>query len=167
MKKQWLIVIILYLVTFTLTFSQSKVAHIDTYELITSMPEMIQVQKELEIQFKGKQNEVRLMEAELRSILKKYEIEALDYSPEENQARLEEIQGMEENIRMYMNQIYNQMQKKEEELTSPIMEGILDAIQAVGNSQGFDYVIDSSKGQGVILANGKDLMNDVKIYLGF
>ena len=74
---------------------------------------------------------------------------------------------MEENIRMYMNEIYKQMQKKEEELTSPIMERLFEAIQAVGKEQGFDYVIDSSKGQGVILANGKDLMNDVKIYLGF
>ena len=166
MKKQWLIIVIIFLVTFN-SISQSKVAHIDTYELITSMPEMIQVQKELEKQFKAKQNEVRLMEAELRSLLKKYEIEVPDYSPEENQSRLEEIQGQEENIRMYMNQIYKEIQKKEEELTSPIMEEILDAIQVVGNSQGFDYVIDSSKGQGVILANGKDLMNDVKIYLGF
>tara|TARA_Y100000588_G_C13483382_1_gene597801 strand:- start:37 stop:537 length:501 start_codon:yes stop_codon:yes gene_type:complete len=166
MKKQWLIILFIFLVSFN-SISQSKVAHIDTYELITSMPEMIEVQKELEKQFKAKQNEVRLMEAELKSLLKKYEIEVPDYSPEENQSRLEEIQGMEENIRMYMNQIYTEIQKKEEELTGPIMEALFEAIQAVGKEQGFDYVIDSSKGQGVILANGKDLMNDVKIYLGF
>ena len=166
MKKQWLIILFIFLVSFN-SISQSKVAHIDTYELITSMPEMIEVQKELEKQFKAEQNEVRLMEDRLKSLLKKYEIEVPDYSPEENQSRLEEIQGMEENIRMYMNEIYKQMQKKEEELTSPIMERLFEAIQAVGKEQGFDYVIDSSKGQGVILANGKDLMNDVKIYLGF
>ena len=166
MKKQWLIILFIFLVSFN-SISQSKVAHIDTYELITSMPEMIEVQKELEKQFIAKQNEVRLMEAELKSLLKKYEIEVPDYSPEENQSRLEEIQGMEENIRMYMNQIYTEIQKKEEELTGPIMEALFEAIQAVGKEQGFDYVIDSSKAQGVILANGKDLMNDVKIYLGF
>ena len=33
--------------------------------------------------------------------------------------------------------------------------------------QGFDYVLDSTQGQGVILANGKDLMADVKTELGF
>ena len=166
MKKQWLIILFIFLVSFN-SISQSKVAHIDTYELITSMPEMIEVQKELGKQFKAKQEEVRLMEAELKSILKKYEIEVPDYSPEENQSRLEEIQGMEENIRMYMNQIYKNMQKKEEELTAPIMEKVFEVIQIVGKEQGFDYVIDSSKGQGVLLANGTDIMADVKIYLGF
>ena len=166
MKNQWLIIVIIFLVTFN-SISQSKVAHIDTYELITSMPEMIEVQKEMTEIGEEKQNEVRLMEAEKRALSKKYEIEAIDSSSEENQARLEEIEGMEENIRMYMNEIYKFMQKKEQELTNPIMDRALEAIQAVGNLQGFDYVIDSSKGQGVILANGKDLMNDVKIYLGF
>ena len=166
MKKQWLIILFIFLLSFN-SISQSKVAHIDTYELIKSMPEMIQVQKELEKQYKIEQNEVREMEDALRSILKKYEIEVPDYSPEENEARLVEIQGMEENIRMYMNQIYKNMQKKEEELTAPIMERVFEVIQIVGREKGFDYVIDSSKGQGVLLADGTDIMADVKIYLGF
>ena len=166
MKKQWLIILFIFLVSFN-SISQSKVAHIDTYELITSMPEMIEVQKEMTEIGEEKQNEVRAMETELKSLLKKYQIEVPDNSDEQNQARLEEIEGMEENIRMYMNEIYKFMQKKDQELTNPIMDRALEAIQAVGNLQGFDYVIDSSKGQGVILANGKDLMNDVKIYLGF
>ena len=166
MKKQWLIILFIFLASFN-SISQSKVAHIDTYELITSMPEMIQVQKELEKQYKIEQNEVREMEDALRSILKKYEIEVPDYSPEENEARLVEIQGMEENIRMYMNQIYKNMQKKEEELTAPIMERVFEVIQIVGREKGFDYVIDSSKGQGLLLADGTDIMADVKIYLGF
>ena len=59
------------------------------------------------------------------------------------------------------------MQKKEEELTAPIMEKVFEAIQIVGREKGFDYVIDSSKGQGLLLADGTDIMADVKIYLGF
>ena len=49
----------------------------------------------------------------------------------------------------------------------PITEKAKNAILKVGNSQGFDYVLDSSQGQGVIMANGKDLLADVKSELGF
>jgi outer membrane protein len=41
------------------------------------------------------------------------------------------------------------------------------AILKVGSDQGFNYVLDSSQGQGVIMANGQDLLADVKAELGF
>ena len=34
-------------------------------------------------------------------------------------------------------------------------------------AQGFDYVLDSTQGQGVIFADGKNLIEDVKTELGF
>ena len=37
----------------------------------------------------------------------------------------------------------------------------------IANSLGFDYVLDSTQGQGVIVANGTDLMEEVKKELGF
>ena len=52
-------------------------------------------------------------------------------------------------------------------ILKPISEKAQAAIIKVANAQGFDYVLDSTQGQGVILANGKDLMGDVKSELGF
>ena len=49
----------------------------------------------------------------------------------------------------------------------PITEKAKNAILKVGDAQGFDYILDSSQGQGVIMANGKDLLSDVKSELGF
>ena len=147
--------------------SQTKVAHIDTYELITNMPEMLEVQKQLEQYGNELQNDIREMEAALRARIELYQSEVPDKSDDENKERLEEIQGMEDNIRLYMNQVYQEMQKKEQELTKPILDKAIKVIQEVGKENGFDYVLDSTKNQGVLLADGYDLMEKVKIKLGF
>ena len=147
--------------------SQTKVAHIDTYELITNMPEMLEVQKQLEQYGNELQNDIREMEAALRARIELYQSEVPDKTDDENKERLEEIQGMEDNIRLYMNQVYQEMQKKEQELTKPILDKAIKVIQEVGKENGFDYVLDSTKNQGVLLADGYDLMEKVKIKLGF
>ncbi|MDX1720397.1 MAG: OmpH family outer membrane protein, partial [Salegentibacter mishustinae] len=59
-----------------------------------------------------------------------------------------------------------ELQKKENDLIRPVIEKAREAIQKVAREQGFDYVLDSTTGTGVILADGKDLMADVKAELG-
>jgi outer membrane protein len=49
----------------------------------------------------------------------------------------------------------------------PITEKAQAAISKVADAMGFDYVLDSTQGQGVIIANGADLMIEVKKELGF
>jgi len=80
---------------------------------------------------------------------------------------VEEIQGMEENISLYMEEVNKQMQKKQEELIKPIYEKVLQAIKQVGKENGYNYVLDSSQNQGILLADGDDIMSLVKIKLGF
>ena len=77
------------------------------------------------------------------------------------------LASYEKNKEQYQAQAQQDLQKKEIELLKPITEKAKNAILKVGNSQGFDYVLDSSQGQGVIMANGKDLLADVKSELGF
>ena len=166
MLKKVIFSLILLLSSLSLT-SQTKVAHIDTYELITNMPEMLEVQKQLEQYGNELQNDIREMEAALRARIELYQSEVPDKTDDENKERLQEIQGMEDNIRLYMNQVYQDMQKKEQELTKPILDKAFKVIQEVGKENGFDYVLDSTKNQGVLLAGGYDLMEKVKIKLGF
>ena len=147
--------------------TNTKVAHINTYELITSMPEMVEVKKQLDQFYNDRQNEIREMESALRIKIELYQSEVPEKTDLENKERLEEIQGMEDNIRLYMDQVYQELEKKQKELTEPILEKAMKVIQEVGKENGFDYVLDSSKNQGLILANGVDLMQKVKIKLGF
>ena len=147
--------------------SQSKVAHINSTELVSSMPEMNEAKTELEKLAKTYENDIQTMAAELQSKVKQYDTEASAQTDEENARRLQEVQGMEQSIRQYQNQAQQELQKKEFDLLKPITEKAQAAIVKVAKAQGFDYVLDSTQGQGVILADGKNLIEDVKRELGF
>ena len=54
------------------------------------------------------------------------------------------------------------MQKKEFDLLKPILEKADKAIETVARAQGYQYVLDSAM---LIMADGKDLMADVKAHL--
>ena len=162
--------ILLLILCVTLSFtvnSQSKVAHINSTELVSSMPEMNEAKAELEKLAKTYENDIQTMAAELQSKVKQYDTEASTQTDEENARRLQEVQGMEQSIRQYQSQAQQELQKKEFDLLKPITERAQAAIVKVAKAQGFAYVLDSTQGQGVILADGKNLLEDVKRELGF
>ena len=90
-------------------FSQSKIAHINTYELINSMPEKLEAEKILEKYYKERDAEISAMEAELSFKAEQYARESMSKTKQERDEMVEEIQGMEENISLYMEEINKQM----------------------------------------------------------
>ena len=147
--------------------AQSKVAHINTQELVESMPDMKSAKSELEKLAMTYETDIQAMATELQNKITQYDAESSTKTDEENGKRLQEVQSMEQSIRQYQAQAQQDLQKKELDLLRPITEKAKNAILKVGNAQGFDYVLDSSQGQGVIMANGKDLLTDVRTELGF
>ena len=103
---------IIALSSLTYTFAQSKVAHINTQELVASMPEMNTAKAELEKLAKTYETDIQTMAAELQSKVKQYDTEAPNQTDEENQKRLKEVQGMEQSIRQYQQQAQYDLQKK-------------------------------------------------------
>jgi outer membrane protein len=73
---------------------------------------------------------------------------------------------MERNISAYRQQALQDLQKKEVDIYQPILEKARAAIQKVARAKGYQYVLDSATGNGVILADGFDLLMDVKKELG-
>jgi len=167
MRKIKILLLILCVPLSFAVHSQSKVAHINSTELVSSMPEMNEAKAELEKLAKTYENDIQTMAAELQSKVKQYDTEASTQTDEENARRLQEVQGMEQSIRQYQSQAQQELQKKEFDLLKPITERAQAAIVKVAKAQGFAYVLDSTQGQGVILADGKNLLEDVKRELGF
>ncbi len=148
--------------------AQSNVAHIDTQALIDAMPTAIAARSELEKLAKTYEADIRTMTTEYQNKVKQYDAEASTQTQEENQKRMQEVATMEQSIRQYQGQAQQDLQKKEQELFTPIYEEVKAAIQKVGKAQGFQYILDSREGSGtLLLADGKDLLVDVKKELGF
>jgi outer membrane protein len=106
------------------------------------------------------------MMTEFSNTYKQYSQEAESKTAEENAKRSQEMQTTEQTIAQYRQNALQDLQKKEVELLKPVYEKARVAVQKVARAKGFDYVIDSTTGTGVILADGYDLMADVKKDLG-
>lgn len=165
--KTLLIATALFIGATSFVQAQSKVAHINTQELVSSMPEMKAAQAQMDKLGKTYEADIKNMATELDTKVKQYDSEASTKTQEENAKRVQEVQTMEQNIRQYQAQAQKDMQQKEIDLLKPITEKAKAAILKVARAQGFDYVLDSSQGSGVIMADGKNLLADVKKELGF
>ena len=151
--------------TVSFTQAQSKIAHINTDELISAMPEMKTVQSELQTLQKTLQTDIQEMGTEYQNKAKQYEAEAPTKTQEENNKRGEELQAMQQNIMEYRESAAQKFQQKQQDLMQPISEKARAAILKVSRAQGFDYVLDTAQGT-VIMADGKNLLDDVKKELG-
>ncbi|GAA0871434.1 hypothetical protein GCM10009117_05800 [Gangjinia marincola] len=149
------------------TNAQSKVAHIASQELIEAMPGYKQAMSDLEKLQKTYQEDYNGMLKEAQGTMQRYEAEAATKTDEENAKRMQEMQETQRRIQERGMAIQQDLKKKEVELLKPVYEKARVAVQKVARAKGYDYVLDSTTGTGVILADGYDLMADVKKELGF
>lgn len=146
---------------------QSKIAHINTQELVDAMPEYKAAQNEVQKLEASYGAEVNTMVEELTKTRERYNREAETQTDEENQRRVLEVQETQANIQKYQQGAYQKLQEKNQELLTPILEKARAAIQKVAREKGYDFVLDSTPGAGgVIMADGYDLMADVKSSVG-
>ena len=146
--------------------AQSKIAHIDVTQLMRAMPEMKTAEAELKKLSETYNADIEGSMTELQNKYTLYENEAASKTPEENQKRAEELQGAKQTIGEAQQTAQRELQKKQQELFAPISDKAQAAIDKVATEQGYDYVIDSQVGGGLIVYNGKDLLVDVKKELG-
>ena len=151
----------------TFSYAQSKVAHIDTQQLIGQMPEVIAAQKQLEELEKTYTNQIESTYKEFQTKAQSYSADAANQTDVTNQARQKELETMQQNINQYRETAAQDLQKKQVEMMRPLYDKARAAIEKVATGQGFDYVLDATAGGSVIMAKGKDLMADVKAELGF
>ena len=148
------------------TNAQSKVAHVASQELVETMPAYKEAMSQLEKLQKTYDAEIRDMMTEAQKTMQRYESEAATKTEEENQKRAQELQGTQRRIQEHGQKAQQDLQKKELDLLKPVYEKARVAIQKVARAKGYDYVLDSSNGAGVIMADGFNLMPDVKKELG-
>ena len=151
----------------TFSYAQSKVAHIDTQQLIGQMPEVVAAQKQLEELEKTYTNQIESTYKEFQTKAQSYSADAANQTDVTNQARQKELETMQQNINQYRETAAQDLQKKQVEMMRPLYDKAKTAIEKVASAQGFDYVLDATAGGSVIMAKGKDLMADVKAELGF
>lgn len=143
--------------------AQSKVAHINVQELLDKMPSYKEAQQQLQKLEQSYRSDIDATLKEAQKKNQQYQAEAETVTREENEKRAVELQEMEQSIREYQQTASQEIQKKQEELFRPILEKARETIQKVAREKGYDYVLNSSTGAGVLMADGYNLLDDVLV----
>lgn len=164
--KKIILSLIALTVFFAMSNAQSKVAHINTSELMNAMPEMKDFEKKLKDYETLLRNQLEEMQNELQKDYTAYMNDTVS-PPAIMEIKKKKLEDLQANIQQFTQTAEQDMQKKREELYMPIYKKAKTAINDVAKAKGFDYVLDSSEGLGVLVINpANDLMNDVKKKLG-
>ena len=147
--------------------AQTKVGHIDVSALMTTMPAMKAAEAQLNKLREGYDTEYKKLVTEYQTKAAQYQKEAETAGDVLNQTRSQEMQDMGTRIQKYQDDASKSLQDKSVELQKPLMEKAQAAIQKVARAKGIQYILDSTVGSGVLLADGTDILADVKKELGF
>jgi outer membrane protein len=158
-----IVLVAILTLSFTTVKAQSKVAHINTEELVALMPETKALQAKLEKLGKTYDNEMKAKDAELKAKFEKYNAEFASQTEATNAERTKEVQLEAQKMEQFKAEAMRDLQMQEKEGLKPILEKAQKAIDDVAAAQGYDYVLNAAM---LVVAKGKDLLPDVKAKLG-
>ncbi len=124
-------------------FAQDKIAYVNTQEVFNAMPEVSKMESTLATENQRYTDELKKMEDEYN---KKYAefVNASDSLPENIKIRrMQELQDLQQRTETFYQQARQNIAKLQQELQAPIEKKIADAIKAVGDEQGYTYVVQS------------------------
>ena len=138
MKK--LIVLIFMLLPLGV-FAQDKIAIVNTADIFNIMPEVSAVEKQLATLNEQYEKEFKTMQDEYTKKYSEYMSKQDSLTENIKLRRQQEIQDLETRIQNFVPVAQQEIQKKQEELYTPIQKKIQDAIKAVGDEKGYTYII--------------------------
>jgi outer membrane protein len=128
------------------TAQNMKFGHINSDELMRSMPEFDSANVKLEKFRKELINALELMSVELNNKTEAYNKESKNLSDLVKQTKEQELTDMNRRIQEFQTSAQQQMQDKQAEYFQPVLGKVDKAIKDVGKENGFTYVFDVAKG---------------------
>lgn len=133
----------LMLVLPMMSFAQGKFGVINTQTLMEAMPEMKEVQTQIEASGKKYEDEFKALQDEFQ---KKYtEIQNMEETTPQTikDRRIQEIQELQQKIEQFRATATQDLQRQQEQLMSPIQQKVMTAIQAVGDEGGYTMIFEN------------------------
>lgn len=148
-----LMAVLVFTVTiFTAANAQTpKFGHIDLQALVQVMPERTAAETEFN-KFQGELEEILgEMQKDYQTKLGEFEALGADASEIKKNAKIAEIQDIQQRIQNYQQTASQQVQQKQAELLQPVFDKAEKAIEEVAKEKGLLYVFDAGLGNRTIL----------------
>ncbi len=137
-----IVIIALCALPFGLFAQEGKLGHINSQEIISLMPEIANIEKEVDAMGKQYESEIVKMQDEYNVKIKEFQ-QKQDSMPEGiKKARITEIQELETRVTNFRQQAYQDIQKKQQDMFAPIRDKVTKAINEVGAEGKFTYIFD-------------------------
>lgn len=168
MKKLLSLIMIVSAVAFTnSTHAQSKIklGHLDFATLYSMMPGLDSVKKVFNDYNKSVQEQYSAMQSELENKYNDYVAKMDGMSPIIKSTKEAEIQDLKDRMDQFETSATQDLQDKETELTTPIIEKAKKAVEEVAKENGYTYIFNSTEGLILYATPSDDVMDMVKAKL--
>ncbi len=140
--------------------AQSKIAHVNTQEIMEAMPSYKEALNKMETFDKQANTELQTMQTDLdktyQEAIKMIEIGVLTY--EEQRSKEQEVSQMQQDLQERTESLQTEGEAYSEELNQSILKKIEKAMKIVSDRVKYDYVFDVSK---TMIHNGPDITKQV------
>jgi len=153
MKRLSGIVIVAFLLGFVgqgLSAQNLKFGHINSDELIQSLPEFDSANAHLEKFRTDLVNALELMQVELNNKSEAYQKDQKNLTDIVRQTKEQELMDMNRRIQEFQQSAQTQLQQKQAELFQPIMAKVDKAIKDVGKENGYVYIFTIGQGSSLV-----------------
>lgn len=139
-----LIVLVVAVMATSINAQAQKFGHIDIQQLIQVMPQRATALETLEKEASELENMLGTMQQEYQKMIEDYTANSETMTDLVRQAKGEDIQMKGQRIETFRAQADQQLQQKQQELMTPILEAADNAITEVAKAEGLIYVFDIS-----------------------
>ncbi len=127
-----------------------KVAYVDADVIMNLHPKLKSIESTLAVERKQHEGKIAQMQGDYQQKITAYQSPMTSELEKSELGR--QIAFLEQNIQQYSQDAQMELMKKQQELLKPVEESIMNAIDAVAKTKGYDYVLNQSlNGSSVIL----------------
>ena len=167
MIKSIKLVAFVILLTATSTYAQTlKFGHINSTQLLGMMPETKVADSTLQKFGASLESQLKTMTTEYQGKVGEFRANEATMAEPVKEAKAREINDLETRIQDFQESAQQSLQKKKEEIYTPIIKKAEDAIKGVAKEKTYSYIFDTSVGVVLYAQESDDIMPLVKAKLG-
>ena len=166
MLKKIAIVVVMFLLPLGV-MAQTKLAHLNSQEIIPDMQEYKDAIASLQSKEKGYQDELARISEEFQKKYQEYIAQADSLPRNIAERREKELSDMQQRAQEFQQEAQQAMQQAQQEAMNPILQKVSEAVQAVGKAEGYTYIFDLANSSITYVGdNSVDITAKIKTQLG-
>ena len=142
MKKM----ILTLLVVLPMSVFAQKFGHFNSTDIIQYMPEFAAAQSKLQAQAKVYEDQLQEMQDELKLKADAYDKEKATMTDTQKQEREKELTAKNEIMQNYYQESQKDLERVQQEERSKLFDKINQAVEEIGKTGGFVYIMDTTAG---------------------